>query len=114
MRLSEALKVTDGERQEWQQSERLDLPVELVPALELVLQKCQVLCEHELIFGGQRGGVAGEFPEPCEVSAGPVTSFAEDETAPGEELEHVVTGLHELALKRLSQPYDVANSLFGL
>jgi hypothetical protein len=90
--------------------ERLDTAIELVSALELVLEEREVLGEHDAILLGQHVGLE-HLTDPVQVARGPVRAFAVDEPAAAQELEDVVAGLDDLALEGLSAADQVADPL---
>jgi hypothetical protein len=49
-----------------------------------------ILAKDEAILGGERGAIGGQVLQPLEVRRAPVGPLAEDEAAPGEELQDVV------------------------
>ena len=83
---AEALKPADGGLERGRQRERVDALIELVAALELVVEERQVLAEDELVL--KRGGEVGAAScrSHAQVWLAPVGPVAIDEAAPGEDL----------------------------
>ena len=89
-----------------------DAVVELVSALELVLEQGEVFGEDDVILDGECAG-GEDLTDPGEVAHGPVLALAEDEPAPAHELEDVVAGLDDLALEALAAADEVTDPLVG-
>ena len=91
----------------------LDLAVEVVPAVDLVLEEDKVFAQHIAILGNEAVS-AEKGADPGEMPLGPVVSIPEDQATAPEELEDVVAGLQDLALEGLAAADQVADPLLGL
>lgn len=63
------------------EGEGFDAAVELVAALQLVLEESKILGEHEAVLLGQRPR-SKHLTDPVQVPGGPVSAFAVDEASP--------------------------------
>jgi hypothetical protein len=72
------------------EGESLDAAVEFVSALELILEKGEVLGEDRAVLIGEGAGLENAA-DPMEVTGGPVGSLSIDEASPAEEFEDIVT-----------------------
>jgi proline iminopeptidase len=95
------------------ESEGLDPLIELVSALQLVLEQREVLGEHDGVFLGQSARLE-HLSDPVQVALGPVGAVAIDEAAPAHELQDVVTRLDDLALEGLAAAHEIPDPLVGL
>jgi len=92
------------------EGESLDAAVELIAALELVLEEGEVFGEDSVILLGEDTG-GEDLADPVEVTDGPVVGLTEDEAPAAHELEDVVAALDDLALEGLAASDQVANAL---
>jgi hypothetical protein len=106
-RQAEALEALDDRRERRGEGQLLDGPIEFVPTLQLVGQERMILSVHQTVFGRQRRGVGGEMQQPPEMGRAPVGALPIDEAPASQELEDIVPGLEDLALKRLPATHDI-------
>jgi len=106
---AEAAEAIDQGLVAGRESEGLDAAVELIPALELVLEEGEVLGEDGVILLGEDTG-GEDLADPVEVTDGPVVGLAEDEAPPAHELEDVVAALDDLALEGFAAANQVTDS----
>jgi hypothetical protein len=98
---AEAADAVDQGLVAWEEGEVVNATVELVPALELVLEEGEVLGEHRAVLVGQGVGLE-HLADPVEMADGPVRALAVEEAASAQELENVVARLDDLALEGLA------------
>jgi hypothetical protein len=77
-------------RERWELGQLLDLPIQLIAALEFVHQERVVLAIDEPVVHGERGALRGQVLQPAEVRRAPVGALADDEPPAGEALQEVV------------------------
>jgi len=92
------------------EGESLNAAVELLAALEFVLEEGEVLGEDRVILLGEDTG-GEDLADPVEVTDGPVVRLSEDEAPPAHELEDVVAALDDFALEGLAASDQVADAL---